>query len=142
MNFGMNNALEVQLRGDGRAYILNLQPSSVNEEDLYQAALYTRGGPHWQTIHVRIRFLAMPNFLAHPSHLQLPLSDFLLTYMGYVQNDQLLVSPEKIRTVGILLADRIDGPFTLDIKSIRAIYMRKELANMDAIPVPDGDQGS
>lgn len=50
-----HNALEFVLRGDGRGYIANIQSSSLHDEDLYQAFLYTRGGPHWQTI--RVRFL-------------------------------------------------------------------------------------
>lgn len=48
----IHDALEFEIRGDGRAYIANLQPDSYREEDLYQATIYTRGGPHWQTVQV------------------------------------------------------------------------------------------
>lgn len=52
----MNNALELEVRGDGRPYIVNIQTSSLHQEDLYQAFLYTRGGPAWQTVQVRWHF--------------------------------------------------------------------------------------
>lgn len=54
--------------------------------------------------------------------------------MGYVQNEQALLSAERVKTVGLLLADKTDGPFQLDVRAIRAIHMNKELTNMDATP--------
>lgn len=54
--------------------------------------------------------------------------------MGYVQNEQSLLSAERVRTIGFLLADKTEGPFQLDVKAVRAIRMEKELANMDAVP--------
>eukprot|EP00043_Microstomoeca_roanoka_P001889 m.35202 g.35202 ORF g.35202 m.35202 type:complete len:236 (+) comp11113_c0_seq2:143-850(+) len=107
-----HNALEFDIRGDGRAYIANLQPNSYRDEDLYQATIYTRGGPHWQTV-------------------QIPLTEFLLTHRGYVQNEQAVVNPQRIKTVGILLADKRDGPFQLDIRQIRAVTMVDTKARMD-----------
>ena len=56
LDLGMNNALELEVRGDGRPYIVNIQTSSLHQEDLYQAFLYTRGGPAWQTVQVRWHF--------------------------------------------------------------------------------------
>lgn len=111
------NGLEIELRGDGRTYIANLHTSGFRDEDLYQAFVYTRGGPLWQTV-------------------QIPFSEFLLTSMGYVQNEQTLINPTRVRTVGLLLADEMDGPFELDVKSIRAINMRKEMPNMTADDPP------
>lgn len=68
---------------------------------------------------------------------QIPLADFLLTHMGYVQNEQALLSAERVKTIGLLLADKLDGPFQLDVRAIRAINMRKEISNMDAAaPTP------
>jgi NADH dehydrogenase [ubiquinone] 1 alpha subcomplex assembly factor 1 len=54
------NAIEVVLRGDGRGYILNIQTDSLQPEDLFQSFIYTRGGPYWQTIHVRCPSLSGP----------------------------------------------------------------------------------
>ena len=58
----------------GRTYIANIQTDSTQQEDLYQAFVYTRGGPEWQTV-------------------QVPFSDFLLTSLGYVQNEQASGAP-------------------------------------------------
>lgn len=35
------------------------------------------------------------------------------------------------RTIGVLLADEIDGPFSLDLKSVVAMRANKEFADMD-----------
>ena len=51
--------------------------------------------------------------------------------MGYVQNEQTILNKGSIVNFGILLADRIDGPFKLDIKHVTAVNMAKELSNMD-----------
>ncbi len=51
------NAIELVLRGDGRTYIMNIQTDSLQPEDLYQAFVYTRGGPYWQTIQVNLSIL-------------------------------------------------------------------------------------
>ena len=66
----------------------------------------------------------------HDLH-QIPFSEFLLTNMGFVQNEQTLLNKGSIVNFGVLLADRIDGPFCLDIRHVRAISMTKELSNMD-----------
>ncbi len=54
--------------------------------------------------------------------------------MGYVQNEQSALSPGHIKSFGLLLADRTPGPFTLDVRSLRAVNLAKELAKMDARP--------
>lgn len=61
-----NDALEIACRGDGRTYILNVRTDGLGPEDVFQAFLYTRGGPHWQTARI-------------------PYNEFLLTTMGFVR---------------------------------------------------------
>ena len=51
--------------------------------------------------------------------------------MGYVQNEQTLMNKGSIINFGVLLADRLDGPFQLDIKHVAAVNMAKELSNME-----------
>lgn len=46
-----------------------------------------------------------------------------MTYRGYVQNEQRGVNSSGIRTFGVSLIDGLDGPFRLEIKQIRAIYL-------------------
>ena len=51
---------------------------------------------------------------------QIPFSRFLLSVKGRVQEkDGECVEPEKVVGLSITLADRIDGPFSLEIDSIR-----------------------
>ena len=51
---------------------------------------------------------------------QVPFADFLLTYHGFVQNDQPHMNRAKIKTIGLLLADERAGPFSLDLAWVKA----------------------
>jgi len=113
LDLSLYEGLEFVIKGDGRSYIANIQTAGMQQEDLFQAFLYTRGGPLWQTI-------------------QIPFNDFLLTNSGYVQNEQPMLDVTRINTVGVLLADRMDGPFELALRSISAIPMSREVTDMDA----------
>jgi NADH dehydrogenase [ubiquinone] 1 alpha subcomplex assembly factor 1 len=62
---------------------------------------------------------------------QLPFVDFLLTSLGYVQNEQTELNTRSVKSLGVLLADKIDGPFKLEIRSVRAITMKKLVSNME-----------
>ena len=64
--------------------------------------------------------------------MRIPFSEFLLVSMGYVQNEQAMINSTAIKSLGISIADRIEGPFRLDLKSIKAIRMDKEVSDMDA----------
>lgn len=47
----MYNTLVLRIRGDGRAYGINLHVDGyfdIQWHDIYSYVLYTRGGPHWQ----------------------------------------------------------------------------------------------
>jgi len=112
------SGLEINLRGDGRTYIANIKTDGMQQEDIFQAFIYTRGGPLWQKV-------------------QIPFSDFLLTHAGYVQNEQSHMDIARIEHVGILLADRVDGPFSLCMKSIHGAIFTTEVADMDG-GVTDG----
>lgn len=46
------DGIELKVRGDGRSYVFNMQTTSMQPEDLYQAFVYTRGGPDLQTVQV------------------------------------------------------------------------------------------
>jgi hypothetical protein len=67
---------------------------------------------------------SLPPFRGGLVH-QVPFSDFLLTSMGYVQNEQSVLSTTRIKTFGLLVADRIDGPFELHVRRMDAVCRRR-----------------
>ena len=97
------DSISFKLRGDGRTYIVNIQVTSLLPEDLFQCFLYTRKAADdsndWQEISLKFE-------------------DFLLTYRGLLQKDQMLLPNHQIQTIGILLADKRNGPFRLELDSI------------------------
>ena len=48
------DALQLRVRGDGRRFIANVgAPSMARQDDIWQAFVFTRGGPEWEDISVR-----------------------------------------------------------------------------------------
>lgn len=96
------NVLHLRVRGDGRPWMVNIQPEMyfyTQWEDLYSYFMYTRGGPYWQDV-------------------KIPFSKFFLTSRGKIQDRQYPLSTDKITTLGFTLADRANGPFQLEIDFI------------------------
>ena len=97
------DAFKIKLRGDGRKYITFLTMDGSMTEDVWHHFIYTRGGPYWETV-------------------TLPFKDFLFTNRGYLQDKEYFFATSLVKTVGILLADRVNGPFKLEIDSICAVH--------------------
>lgn len=96
------NALLVRAKTDGRVYVTNLKAPSVIEDDLWQ--LHTVGEKdQWTSI-------------------VLPFSKFVATHRGFVEG-QLQLDTRLVESIGILMAQRKDGPFRIELKSISAINM-------------------
>ena len=53
---------------------------------------------------------------------QLPFSKFFLTATGRVHDRQYRMSMDKVCWIGIMLADRVDGEFSLEIDNIKVEY--------------------
>jgi NADH dehydrogenase [ubiquinone] 1 alpha subcomplex assembly factor 1 len=97
------DALQLRVRGDGRRFIANLSaPSIGRKDDIWQAFVFTRGGPEWENV-------------------TLPFWEFVLTNYGYMQDRPTLLPLASVSTVGLLLADKVMGPFELELQSIRAV---------------------
>lgn len=63
------------------------------------------------------------------SILQVPFGQFFLTHRGYMQDHQMSFPRKTVSTLGLLLADRISGPFALEvqyIKAVRTLVTRRE----------------
>ena len=98
--------LVLRVRGDGRTYMINLHKESefdIAWHDLWKFPLYTRGGPYWQTVTI-------------------PFSKFYFTYKGFNQDDMVPVPQNHICSLGITLADNYDGPFSLEIDTIKVLF--------------------
>lgn len=91
----------LRVRGDRRKYYINIQAESPLATDIYQHRLFLKTPGEWETAVV-------------------PLSDFILTNWGVIQQQQEL-DLEHIRTIGIGLIDKQYGPFQLDIDWIKVI---------------------
>ena len=97
--------LVLRVRGDGRTYMINLHKESefdIAWNDLWKFPLYTRGGPYWQTVTI-------------------PFSKFFFTYKGFNQDDMCPVPTIDVCSLGITLADNIDGPFSLELDTIKVL---------------------
>ncbi|KAH9394611.1 Complex I intermediate-associated protein 30, mitochondrial [Tyrophagus putrescentiae] len=96
----------LRVRGDGRRYFIAFDTSDrldITWFDRYQYMLYTHGGPYWQ-------------------YVKIPLSRFFFHYQGYLQDSQVRLEPDLIRSVGILVHDLFSGPFRLEIDYIGFVY--------------------
>ncbi|BFZ12274.1 hypothetical protein BsWGS_15313 [Bradybaena similaris] len=105
-DWSLFNCLLVKLRGDGRHY--NMVLGCDFEYDIqwlnrWTFPLYTRGGPYWQVA-------------------KIPFSKFYLSYRGRIQDKQQHVPLDKINSFGITLADKVNGPFFLEIDSVAVMY--------------------
>ena len=52
---------------------------------------------------------------------QLPFSEFVLTNRGYMQDHLTLLPRASVSTVGLLLADKVIGPFELELQEIKVV---------------------
>lgn len=93
--------LELRLRGDGKRYKLCVRQDANFDGVLYQSTFDTHAGK-WTNVRVR-------------------LGDMVATYHGRVLKKEPAVDPKRIKTVGLMIADRQPGDFRLEIESITAL---------------------
>ena len=90
----------IRVRGDGRRYKFTVRTDSNFDSPLYQTAFVTAKG-EWE-------------------ELRLPFNRFVPTFRGRVLNDVPPLKPAQVTSVGFLIAEKQDGPFRLEISSIKA----------------------
>ncbi|ORX58821.1 NADH:ubiquinone oxidoreductase complex I intermediate-associated protein 30 [Hesseltinella vesiculosa] len=106
--------LALRVRGDQRKYFVNIQTDGVIQTDLYQHRLFLRTPGQWETV-------------------MIPFRDFILTNNGIIQEQQIEMFREKVKTVGISIMDKTDGPFRIDIEWIKAMNTESTEGDMDRI---------
>lgn len=98
----LHRYLALRVKGDSRKYFVNMQSDGVVVTDLFQHRLFLQKPGEWETVLI-------------------PFKDFILTNNGVVQENQVEMLREKIRTIGISVLDRQAGPFELFVDWIKAV---------------------
>jgi monofunctional biosynthetic peptidoglycan transglycosylase len=94
------DGLVLRVRGDGRTYGLRLRTNDRFDGPSYQASLPTRDG-EWTEVRI-------------------PFDTFQAVYRGRKVPRYPVLSPEKIRTFGLIIADKQPGDFRLELDWIQA----------------------
>ena len=95
-------AYALTVRGDGKTYKLSLRVSPEFDGVSYQA-----------------KFQAPPGDW---SRIQLPVTDFVPFWRGRLVPDAPALDTSRVRQIGLLIADRQEGPFRMEIQSIKALF--------------------
>lgn len=95
------STLILTVRGDGKRYQLRLRMSQGFDGVAYGASFETTAG-EW-------------------SEVELPLELFRPTFRGYVPRDARPLDPARVRQVGLMLTDKQEGPFRLEVAGLEAV---------------------
>lgn len=93
--------LALRVKSDGRSYFVNVQTEGIEPTDLHQHRLFVKQPGQWETVLIRW-------------------NDFVRTNYGFVVEPQTEILRQKVRSVGVGLTDRVEGPFELCIESMWA----------------------
>jgi NADH dehydrogenase [ubiquinone] 1 alpha subcomplex assembly factor 1 len=124
--------LALRLKSDGRRYFINIQTDSIVETDVHQHRLYTKhhkgaNGPKdpgsWETVLIKFH-------------------EFVRTNHGVVAEPQSEMLRQKVRSFGIGLIDRQDGPFSLGLGAFWATNLNERGQIDGRTNWQEGDQGS
>ncbi|GAO49043.1 CIA30-domain-containing protein [Saitoella complicata NRRL Y-17804] len=94
--------IALRVKGDRRKYFVNVQGDTFSQTDLWQHRLFLSTPGQWETV-------------------MIPFGDFVLTSEGKVERRQDGMPRDKVRTVGISILDRQEGPYKLHIQWIKAM---------------------
>uniref|UniRef100_H2Y4E5 Complex I intermediate-associated protein 30, mitochondrial n=1 Tax=Ciona savignyi TaxID=51511 RepID=H2Y4E5_CIOSA len=103
MNFQSFSGFKIRLRGDGRKYLFEtLCDFGFDNRMMYNAPIYTNGGPLWQEITIPfVKLIASKN-------------------SGAVVK-QRAMAPDRMSNFRFLIKDQMEGPFHLEIDYIAFI---------------------
>ncbi|VDK87091.1 unnamed protein product [Litomosoides sigmodontis] len=101
----------IKCRGDGRTYKISLNSPllfDVSWGDAHSYYLHTHGGPYWQ-------------------YEAIPFSKFIHTVRSRIMDKQHPIKNINVSSLMIMLMDRIDGDFSLEIDYIGVVHDRSHL---------------
>nr|XP_004660957.2 complex I intermediate-associated protein 30, mitochondrial [Jaculus jaculus]XP_045013762.1 complex I intermediate-associated protein 30, mitochondrial [Jaculus jaculus]XP_045013763.1 complex I intermediate-associated protein 30, mitochondrial [Jaculus jaculus] len=101
-DWSLFNTLYLRVRGDGRAWMVTIRQDTdfvQKKNQMYSYFMFTRGGPYWQEV-------------------KIPFSKFFFSNQGRIRDVQCQLVLDKISSIGFTLADKVDGPFFLEIDFI------------------------
>jgi len=96
-----HRGLELRVRGDGRSYQVRVRTNPQFDGVAYMAEFPTQAGM-WQTI-------------------EIPFEAFEATYRGRKPRGAPGLAPGEVRQLGLLIGDKVEGPFRLDVEWIRPV---------------------
>lgn len=118
--FAGADGIEVKVRGDGRRYIFDLRASNARvRAGSYQRTFDTIDGT-WITV-------------------RLPFNEFRLHSFGQQIRNAPALTPTMIESLGVTLADKIEGSFQLEIDAIRT-YSDEPSESAETISVASDDE--
>ncbi|RHZ75840.1 hypothetical protein Glove_209g159 [Diversispora epigaea] len=104
--------LALRVKGnDDKKYFVNIQTDGPIPTDLYQHRLYLRNIGEWENV-------------------MIPFKDFILTNKGIIQDPQVIMYREKVRTIGISLLSQ-PGHFCLEIDWIKMMNTENTFGDYD-----------
>ncbi|KAJ5766521.1 uncharacterized protein N7511_004137 [Penicillium nucicola] len=168
--------LALRIKSDGRRYTVNVQSDSIVDTDIHQHRLYTKHHRVRDTVAHNDDPEAVDELYpegAVPAALSdvppqstilssststttsggtgwetvlLPFNSFVRTNFGYVIEPQTSLMRQRIKSIGIGLTDRVEGPFDLRIHKIWATNGMSEaehaeelqICGADALPIDEG----
>ncbi|MBZ0111564.1 MAG: CIA30 family protein [Thermoanaerobaculia bacterium] len=95
-----NSGLTLHVLGDGRAYQVRIRTNDAFDGPSYQVSMTPPDGV-WTVV-------------------KLPFSSFRPTFRGRSLSGYPRLTSEEVRTIGVLIADKEEGPFRLELDWIRA----------------------
>jgi NADH dehydrogenase [ubiquinone] 1 alpha subcomplex assembly factor 1 len=126
--------LALRVKSDGRRYFVNIQTDSIVETDIHQHRLYTHmhqgsntddpsAPAQWETVLIKFH-------------------EFVRTNHGVVTEPQSEMLRQKVKSFGIGLIDRQEGPFELAIGAMWATNLNERGQIDGRTDHEEGDPGS
>jgi monofunctional biosynthetic peptidoglycan transglycosylase len=96
------DGVAVRVKGDGKTYKLSLKDDAVFQGFSYQKSFETKNG-EWITVEV-------------------PFDELTPTFRGRVMRDQPPIEGRNVKSVGLSISDKQEGPFRLEIDWIKGYH--------------------